>query len=303
MNKNKQSIVSQLHSKGLINPQPFIIGGIQYEVVMGSVCYCVSNDNSDMDIYGFCMPPKDYIFPHLSGYIHGFGQGPQGFDQYQQHHIKDESVGKEYDLYISGIIKYVHLLMQNNPNIIDSLFVPENMILTSTKIANMIRDERKSFLHKGSWHRFKGYAFQQLKKCKIKTPKEGSKRWESVQKYGFDVKFAYHIVRLINECEQILVHHDLDLQEKSSREQMKAIRRGDWTLEQIEEYFLEKSKDLEKLYHSSKLPYAPDEVRVKNLLLNCLEEYYGNLSNCIVRPDKAMIAIDQIKEIIYKNNL
>ena len=43
--------------------------------------------------------------------------------------------------------------------------------------------------------------------------------------------------------------------------------------------------------------------KIKQILLNCLEEHYGNLENCIVEPNKAMTALMQIKEIIQKNNI
>ena len=57
------SYVDQLSLKGLLPELPHHVrDGIQYEVVMGSLAYGVSNDNSDMDIYGFSIPPKEIIF-------------------------------------------------------------------------------------------------------------------------------------------------------------------------------------------------------------------------------------------------
>jgi len=116
--------------------------------------------------------------------------------------------------------------------------------------------------------------------------KAGIKRQLTYQTHQMDLKFAYHIVRLLNEIEMILIEGDLDLERNN--EQLKSIRRGEWTLAQIKEYFFSKEKDLEKLYIESKLPHSPDEPRIKKLLLNCLEEYFGTLENCIVEPDKAV---------------
>lgn len=81
------------------------------------------------------------------------------------------------------------------------------------------------------------------------------------------------MVRLLNEVEQILTEHDLDLER--NREQLKAIRRGEWTQEDVENYFASKERDLETLYTESKLRYKPDEEKLKDLLLNCLEHHYG----------------------------
>jgi len=159
----------KLYKKKLISPPPFVPESIQYETIMGSFAYGVSSDNSDLDIYGFCIPPKDVIFPHLRGEIIGFGKKTKRFEQYQQHHILIPGDKKaSYDIQIYNIIKYFQLCMENNPNMIDSLFTPERCVLSSTKIGNMVRDQRKIFLHRGAWQRFKGYSYSMLHKADIK---------------------------------------------------------------------------------------------------------------------------------------
>lgn len=116
--------------------------------------------------------------------------------------------------------------MQNNPNMIDVLFVPRRCILYSTQVGEMIRSNRKMFLHKGSWHKFKGYAYSQLSKAENSIPAEGTKRREDYDKYGYSLKFAYHVIRLLDEIDQILTEGDLDL--TRNKEQLKSIRRGEW---------------------------------------------------------------------------
>ena len=54
--------------------------------------------------------------------------------------------------------------MENNPNVIDSLFTPVNCVLHSTRVGNLVRENRRLFLHKGAWPKFKGYAYSQLHK-------------------------------------------------------------------------------------------------------------------------------------------
>lgn len=187
--------------------------------------------------------------------------------------------------------------MDNNPNMIDSLFTPEFCVLHITKIGTMVRENRKLFLHKGSWHKFKGYAYSQLHKMTTKEP--DGKRKELREKFGFDVKFAYHVVRLLYEVEQILTEGDIDLQRH--REHLKSIRRGEIPEQEIRNWASEKEKGLEKVYESSKLQHSPDEGKIKALLLNCLEEHYGNLEACIVNPEQAVTALKQIQEILDKN--
>lgn len=288
------SCVQQLAEKQLINCPSFLPEAVQYEVLMGSEAYGVSSNDSDRDIYGFCIPDKRMIFPHLDGEILGFGTQKQRFEVWTQHHIEDKSRDKIYDFSIYSIVKYFQLVLNNNPNMIDSLFVPQRCILYSTPIGNYVREYRKLFLHKRSWHTFKGYAFQQRSKMNSKNLQ--GKRKISTEKYGYDPKFAYHIVRLLNEVEQILIEGDLDLER--SREQLKSIRTAEWTLDQINSYFDQKERDLESIYISSKLPYKPDETRIKQILLDCLEMHFGNLNQIIYLENKAENILNQIRELI-----
>jgi len=294
------SKTKQLTEVQLVRPPRFVPETVQYETIMGSVAYGVSNDTSDMDVYGFCIPPKDMIFPHLRGEIPGFGEQIQRFDVWQQHHIKFSDKpgadGKEYDLSIYSIVRYFQLCMENNPNMIDSLFTPANCVLFSTPVGNLMRENRKLFLHKGSWHKFKGYAYSQMHKIRSQHP-EG-KRKALVEQFGYDVKFAYHVVRLINEAEQILTEGDIDLQR--NREQLKSIRRGEWKLEDIQRHFAEKERELESVYLASKLQYSPDQGKIKQLLLDCLELHFGSLNDCVKMIDPAIRAITEIEGILVR---
>ncbi len=295
------STVKTLEEKGLIRPPKFLSANVMYEAIMGSVAYGVSSDTSDMDIYGFCIPRREDVFPHLRGEIIGFGRQKQRFEQYQQHHIFDQDAmagkGREYDVTIYNIVKFFQLCMENNPNMIDSLFVPQECVLHITKIGNMVREQRHMFLHKGAWHKFKGYAYSQLHKMRTKDP-EG-KRKEIREKFGFDVKFAYHVVRLLDECEQILVHGDIDL--RRNREHMKAIRKGEVSEEDIRKWAADKEKQLEKLYVDSTLPHSPDQAKIQALLESCLEEHYGRLEGCIVHEDAALRALREVQDILDRN--
>ena len=164
--------IKYLYQRKLITPPKWLVNAVHYETIMGSVAYGVSNDTSDMDVYGFCIPPKDILFPHLSGELYGFDMSPRKFEQYQEHHIDDIDAmggnGRQYDITIYNIVKYVKLCMDNNPNMIDSLFTPSNCVLSITKIGQMIKDKRKMFLHKGAWHTFRGYSYSQIHKMKTK---------------------------------------------------------------------------------------------------------------------------------------
>lgn len=286
-------LIKRLAKEKAITPPKWLPDNIMYLCQMGSVAYGVSTEASDKDIYGFVIPPKDMVWKPLNRHIPGFDK-LDAFEQWQQHHIKAHD-GNDYDFSVYNITKYFNLVMQCNPNMIDSLFVPRNCVIHSTPISELIREHRRLFLHKGAWHKFKGYAYSQVHKMKIKTPQPDSKREELYQKYGYDTKFAYHVVRLLNEVEQILGEGTLDLQR--NREQLKAIRRGEWSETDVYDYFGDKESDLEKLYQKSDLPYGPDVAAIRKLLFECLEMHY-DLSDTIVEDVSSANKLAQIQKIL-----
>ena len=373
------STIQKLVDKGLIRPPTFLPSNVMYETIMGSVAYGVSSDTSDMDVYGYCIPPKYIVFPHLNGEIMGFGTEIKRFEQYQQHHINcpDELGGKGrvYDVQIYNIVKYFQLCMDNNPNMIDSLFTPQECILHITgNVGAMVRENRHIFLHQGAWHKFKGYAYSQLHMTDTKRKDEhyeevrrleeayqiphetefevveseavlrgigvvwtgenkdgrsvdGSNplfgemtnsefhqyyfhfkagmekttRFYRVKSAGTDLKFLYHVVRLLDECEQIMTTGDLDL--RRNNEHLKAIRRGEVSEDDVRKWDADKEKQLEGWYGNPKcaVPFKKQEEKIKELLMNCLEHHYGNLSECVVRDDAAVRALRELAEVVDKH--
>jgi len=287
------SRVRDLIEKGRIKPPLWLGDNLAYEVITGSVSYGVSSDTSDCDIIGFTIPPKDVVFPHLRGEIVGFGQPVKRFDQFQAHHVDGEGISgaaTSYDLTVYGIVRFFQLCMENNPNMVDALFVPQRCVLTVTKVGLMVRDQRRLFLHKGAWHKFRGYAYSQL--SKMEKSKPTGKRKALIEKHGMDTKFAYHVVRLLDECWQILEDGDLDL--TRSREVLKAIRRGEWTAAKVRDYFESREKVMMDLYATSSLRHRPDEGAIKALLLACLEEHYGSLEGCPTNEGDAVSVLRRV---------
>lgn len=298
------SITTQLTKRGLIRPPSWLPDNVLFEGIQGSNAYGVAVDDSDFDMVGFCVPPKDLVFPHLGGQINGFGRQKQRFICYQKHHVFDKNAcggrGRQYDLNIYNIVHYFNLTMENNPNLVASLFLPSECITHTSTVGNMIREKRHIFLHKGAWHRFKGYSYSQLCKLETKNPEAGSKRAEDVEKHGYSTKFAYHLVRLLYEIEQILTTGDLDL--RRNAEELKSIRRGEWSVEKVKNFFAAKEKALEKIYEECTiLPWGPREDEIKQLLLDCLEETWGTLEGCIVTDMTPVLALREIADIVDRN--
>lgn len=297
-------IINDLIKSGTITPgsncPKWLPHNVHYLTIMGSLAYGVSEDSSDLDIYGFCMQPIDMIFPHLIGEIPGFGPKPPSFEQWQQHHLKKSpDHPRTYDFSVYSIVKFFALCAENNPNMIDALFTPRTCVLHATEIANRVRESRKLFLHKGCVHKFRGYAYAQMHKIRTKTNPENEKRKANVEEFGYDLKFAYHVVRLVNECIQVLRTGDLDLQKDN--EILKSIRRGEWTLEQLEEWFALQEPILSEEASISKLPNAPDMNFLRSLLMECIESHYGSISKSVAITGKEGALLDDLKALVEKH--
>jgi predicted nucleotidyltransferase len=298
-------ILQELVDKQLIKPPEWMPSNVHYLVIVGSVAYAAedTNTNSDLDLYGWCIPKKEIVFPHTVGIIKNFGWQGEEFEQWQKHHVFDQDAlggrGREYDFQIFNIIKYFNLLMENNPTVIDSLFTPRECIVHCTEVGNMVRDNRKLFLSKRCWAKYKGYAMSQLHK--MAGHQRSGKRKKIQEQYGFDLKFGLHLVRLLYEAEMILTEGDLDL--RRHNEHLKAIRRGEWTEKQIRDWASEKELQLEKLFFESKLQEKPDENVIKNLLMKCLEFHYGSLKDTINLPDQNYTILKQIKKTLEDNGI
>ena len=260
-------IIQQLKQQYNLNTPDFIPSSIVLEAIVGSEAYGCAGDFSDTDIVGICIPPEQIVFPHMNGYINGFGTPPPKFEQYQNNHI-----GGNHDITVYNIVKFFNLCLNNNPNIIDVLFTSRDF-LSVNKIGEVIVRNRHKFLSKKCYTTFNGYAYAQLKKLNNINNKVSPKRLESIRKYGYDVKFAYHIVRLMLECEQLLGG---DLILDKDNEIYTSIRNGEWKKENIINFFEIKRRELKELRDMSCLPEKPDEKKIKEILTDCLLMYYSN---------------------------
>lgn len=118
---------------------------IIFEGIVGSQAYGIATPTSDVDIKGVFMIPKNKIL---------------GFDYVEQ--VSDETNDTTY--YELG--RFLHLLMTNNPNILELLNLPEDCILFKDPIFDMILDKKEEFISQLCKNSFGGYASQQIKKAR-----------------------------------------------------------------------------------------------------------------------------------------
>jgi hypothetical protein len=116
-----------------------------YQVIAGSKAYGLDLPTSDTDIRGIFLLPNEKLL--------GFGYREQVND-------------RTNDVVHYELNRFVRLLLNNNPNIIENLFVPDNKIQIFDEKIRPLYDNRHKFLTKQIRNTFGGYAVSQIKKAR-----------------------------------------------------------------------------------------------------------------------------------------
>lgn len=99
-------------------------------------------------------------------------------------------------------------------------------------------------------------------------------RKELERQWGFDVKHAMHLIRLMRMGVEILRDQQV-LVYRPDRDELKGVLRGEWTFEKLEAYAKEIDGSLPALYDKSTLRYEPDHKGIAALYKEICEEHYG----------------------------
>lgn len=112
----------------------------------GSHAYGLATPESDVDIRGVAIPPKEYFL----GFWHHF----------------EQAEATEPDLVIYDIRKFFRLAAACNPSIIELLWTEAEEHLLLTPLGRRLLDSRSLFLSRRAKQTFSGYAVAQLKRIK-----------------------------------------------------------------------------------------------------------------------------------------
>lgn len=103
-------------------------------------------------------------------------------------------------------------------------------------------------------------------------------RYELEEKYGYDTKHGYHLVRLIRMCREILTTGKV-IVKRPDREELLAIRNGQWEYEKLIDFAESEDKALQELYvKSNVLPKTPDFKYIDALCIELVEKSLSKYS-------------------------
>ena len=100
----------------------------------------------------------------------------------------------DLDLTVFSLRKFCRLAAAGNPSVLLLLFTPD--VTRMDALGSNLRDLRQSFISKEAGSRFLGYMNGQRQRLLGEKGQKRVKRPDLEEKFGFDTKYAYHILRL-----------------------------------------------------------------------------------------------------------
>ncbi|CAM3868255.1 DNA polymerase beta superfamily protein [Nocardiopsis gilva] len=203
----------------------------------------------DRDEMGICVEPPEYVI------------GLREFEQYI-YRSQPEGVRSgpgDLDLTVYSLRKWLRLALSGNPTVLLPLFVPESEIVEVTELGRELRANSGRILSRQAGHRFLGYLRAQRDSMLGRRGGRHTNRPELIEVHGFDVKFAYHMVRLGVQGVEMLETGRITLPMPDPwATWLREVRRGEHSMDETLEAAGELEAQLEKLTATSHLPEHPD---------------------------------------------
>lgn len=295
------------------------------KVRVGSHLYGTSTPESDEDFVGVFVPSANYLL--------GLNRVEEVDLGVKSKDVEGKNTKDAIDFKVYSLEKFTRLALDNNPNILEILFVNPENILFVNETGQKLLDLRYSFLSKSIKHKFLGYAFSQKHKMVIKlesyeklleaieyidrhtdkqflldiehhpifarkkdhvrvgdvnmpitvTTKKAKKmlvdrlakfgsRQELVSKYGYDTKFASHLIRLLKEGQELLATADLRFP-LYSKDLLREIRAGKYSMDEVMSLANFIESFVEDLYDKTTLPHRPDRKAVEQFVIETHKKY------------------------------
>jgi len=335
--------------------------------ITGSWLYGCATIESDIDTRGVFLPSKEYFYGFMK----------------RVHHLKSKKEDTEYH----ELRFFLKLILENNPNIIEYIFIPNHQNIISSPEWQQIINNKKYIVSKKCKFTFSGYAFSQINRIKrhrgwllnppqkkperkdfnlkenrstvpkeqigafnvllaqyleeirefhklkqqilemeetknfraltqqIKNPdfnaikniipisdnflealqnekrymhaksqwdaymrwkkNRNKKRAEMERKFGFDCKHGSHVIRLMNEGEELLKTGKLIFPRPEAKFLL-AIKNGALTYDQLIEQVNDFDDKFDKLHEKSKLPHMPNHKKIDELCIKIIENYLNS---------------------------
>ncbi len=176
-----------------------------------------TDDHDEMGVY--IEPPAHLIGMRSPAEHYVFRTQPEGA----------RSRPGDTDLVMYSLRKYLRLATAGNPTVLLPLFAEGDAILVLRPLGEQLRALAPALLSRQAVHRFLGYLDGQRQRL-LGAGRQGRRpnRPELVEKYGYDVKYASHALRLAYQGLELARDGRLTLpMAEHERERVLRVKRGD----------------------------------------------------------------------------
>lgn len=218
----------------------------------GSHLYGCNVATSDEDTRGFMVPPVEYLL---------------GRKKWEQHETKDP------DTVIWSFPKFFNLLEKFSPNTAEILFAPKEHILKITHVGQMMIDNKHLFVSKQLIKPMQGFAFGEWKKAVDyfeQMRKLGAQRKEHIASFGYSIKNAYHAIRLLEECIELLQTGTITFP-RPNADFLRKVRHGEITVEEVKARYQSLDAQVPVELEKSNIPEFVDKDKLDNLYYDCIQ--------------------------------
>ncbi|MCO1654489.1 nucleotidyltransferase domain-containing protein [Pseudonocardia sp. S2-4] len=243
--------------------------GMILRVVVGSEVHGISlAGQGDRDEMGVCVEPPETV------------AGLSRFEHYQFRTQPDGACSGpgDLDLVVYGLRKFATLAARGNPTVLLPLFVPDEHVCYLDELGRELRAGRHLFLSRQAGARFRGY-LQSQRRGLMGLRSGGTRnqgRADIRERFGFDVKFAAHMVRLGLQGAELLRTGTITLPvPEPDRTWLLELRRGERTKEEALERAAELEAEIERLTVTSPLPERPDTAALDAWLVDAHRRHWG----------------------------
>jgi len=221
--------------------------------VVGSGVHGIAIEGTDdRDEMGVFIEPVDHVIG-MSG----------GMDNVI-YRSKPEGVRSEpgdLDLVMYSLRKYLRLATKGNPTALLPLFAPLESVLVIDEHGAALREIRHLFLSKQAVERFLGYMYSQHERMMGRGRRSRvPDRPELIERYGWDVKYGAHALRLAYQGYEICLMGTLTLPlAEAPREHVLAVKRGEVSQQEVSREIISLTQITKNVLESATpLPDEPD---------------------------------------------
>ncbi len=244
-----------------------LVGKVILECVVGSSAHGTSVDDGleDLDLMRVVIEePRDAI---------GFDPSDTLVCRTKPDGVRSEA--GDVDLTAYSLRKYLRLALRGNPTILLALFAKPRVI---TEEGENLRALAPYIVSKQAFFPFRGYMRQQLERLMGTRGQKNVTRPELVEKYGYDTKYAGHIIRLGLQGLELLQTGRMSLPMREiQRDLVLRVRTGKFTFDHVAELARGLETGLVDAFNRSKLREEPDTAYVERWMIRQYLDNWGRL--------------------------